>query len=108
MYKVDPCGCVRDANGAIVPPMCGSRRVHNAQWAEALRESSRIRRKMVATALSFGGPQDGLAREAAEYGIVPIGEHRAVPAAAHPNDCRICGDPTRSWPDGRFPIHASV
>lgn len=71
MYTVEPCGCIRDADGTIIPPMCGSRLVHNVQWAEALRESSRIRRRMVAKALSFGGPQDGLAREAAEYGLVP-------------------------------------
>jgi hypothetical protein len=71
MYTFEPCGCVRDASGAIVPPLCGSRLVHGMRWAEALRESSRIRRERVAAVLAFAGPQDGLAREAAEYGIVP-------------------------------------
>jgi hypothetical protein len=33
--------------------------------------------------------------------------HRAEPIGI-PSLCRICGKPTRQWPDGRFPIHASV
>ena len=42
--------------------------------------------------------------------IIPmpeIGEHRAEPDGI-PSLCRVCGKPTRQWPDGRFPIHASV
>ena len=42
--------------------------------------------------------------------IIPmpeIGEHRADPDGI-PSLFRVCGKPTRQWPDGRFPIHASV
>jgi hypothetical protein len=43
--------------------------------------------------------------------IIPMPEidpnHRAEPEGI-PSLCRICGKPTRQWPDGRFPIHASV
>ena len=45
--------------------------------------------------------------------IIPmpeIGEHRAQPVADMRGAmyCARCGKPTRSWRDGRFPIHASV
>jgi len=42
-----------------------------ARWTVALTQPGINRRRKVADVLAFAGPQDGLAREAAEYGIAP-------------------------------------
>lgn len=51
------------------------------RWATALRRASAWRQRRVRQALAIGGPRDGLAREAAAYGIVPDGT--SAPACHH-------------------------
>lgn len=71
MFTYEPCGCARDESGEMIRPLCGTRGLHAARWSKALRESTAWRRARVADVIAFAGPDDGLAREAAQYGIVP-------------------------------------
>lgn len=72
----ETCGCIlragRSRRTRRTLRFCGSADLANRRYCEAVRGANEYRRRLVALALSYGGPQDGLAREADAYGIVPM------------------------------------